>query len=177
MRDDQIAARLRVLHPNLARLFELARAAQRKPSRRESLLTRAVAEAFGDEGIVLHRGVISSSSRAELQQLIPDAVRDLALTVFGEERVTVETAAQTTDCDEFTLKLALTNLDATQYANIVHEVTVFLTGLARLDRYSLHGYWSEHNPELAERSRRNLEARFAALFSILGGYQNILHRH
>jgi hypothetical protein len=177
MRDDQITARLRVLHPKLAQLFELARAAQRKPSRCESLLTRTVPDTFGAEGVVLHKNAIAGSARAELQQLIPQAVCDLALTVFGENQVAVVADESASGSDEFSLKLALTNLDAMQYANNVHEVTVFLTGLARLDRYTLHSYWSEHNPALAARSRRNLEARFAALFSILGGYQNILRRY
>ena len=174
MRDDQITARLRVLNKDLARLFELARISQRKPSRQEALLTTEVAQTFGN-GLVLRGSMFSRSRRVELPY-VPDAVRDLALTVFGEGCVSVETVTDTPDADEFRLTLALTNLDPVRYANTVHELTVFLTGLAKIDSSTLHGYWALQNPEQAERDRQRFRNYFATALGIVGGYQNMLGR-
>jgi hypothetical protein len=171
MRDEQIVAHLRVMHEKLGPLFELARSAQRKPSRQEALLTRDFLEAFGENGIVLRKS--SFSAYPHTQKYVARAICDLAVTVFGQEQVATE-AIDDPEQGEFTFKFALVNRDAVKNANTVHCLILFLTGLARIDRRALNTYWEQDNPELAEKERQRVRLMFANALGIIGGLQQTM---
>lgn len=171
MRDEQIVARLRVIHENLGRLFELARSAQRKPSRQETLLTRDTLEAFGEEGIILREAAFSNWP--ETQKYAARALCDLAITVFGQEHVVAE-ATDVPGEGKFTFRFTLVNRNPVKNANTVHGLILFLTGLAKIDRYALNTYWQQDNPELAEKERQRVRMMFANALGIIGGLQQAM---
>jgi hypothetical protein len=176
MHDEQLVFRLQTLNGNLGQLFELTRLAQRKPSRRPTLFEVELQAALG-ERIALSKNDFATGYRPSVAHIVPDALRDLAQTALGEYGIVIEVESVANEVNDFGMQLAAADVDPSQYANATHRLSVFLEGLAKLDRYAFQKYWAARNPQQAAEDRQRWSQWMAGVLGLVGDIRSLRPRY